>query len=176
MGINCWALTFEGIISKSKTSFTFLNKSDNQTYQVTGASPLIATYLAKLSDGDFVSVDGSRDVDQSILTVNSINYVGLKSLIGTWYGNNDFCYVFKNNTDFSSSRRSGRRCAPTNDFSYTYLLNPDSRSQSWVMLVSGEYQSYVGVLKIINAASARLLLYNSESGEVMNSLNLTRMK
>lgn len=176
VGVNCWALTFEGTISKTKTSVAFLNKSDNKRYDLTSGTPLIATYIAKLSDGDFVSVDGSRDVVESRLTINSINYVGLKSLIGTWYGDNDFCYNFMNNTDFNVSRRSGRRCMPTSDFTYTYLLNPDSRNQGWVMLVSGEYRSFVGDLKIVSASTARLQLYDSETGEVMSSLNLTRMK
>lgn len=173
-GVNCWALTFEGKISKTKTSFLFLNKSDNKNYHITGATPIIATYLAKLSDGDFVSVDGSRNVIESVITVASINYVGLKSLLGTWYGDDNFCYTFVNNTDFNLSRRSGRSCIPANNLTYTYILNPDSRSQGWVMLVAGEYASYVGDLKINNSSTARLELYDSETGEILRALNLTR--
>jgi hypothetical protein len=172
-GVNCWALTFEGTISKTKTSFSFLNKSDNKKYQLTGSTPIISTYLAKLSEGDFVSVDGSRDVVQSVITVGSINYVGLKSLIGTWYGDDNYCYTFHSNTDFTLSQRSGRKCIPTS-LSYTYLLNPDSRSQGWVMLVAGEYGSYLGDLKMINAAAARLDLYANETGDILRVLNLTR--
>lgn len=176
VGLSCSALTFDGTISKSRTGISFVNRTDKKKYQLTGATPIISTHLAKLSDGDFLSVDGSRDLNSLLLTVNSINYVGLKSLIGTWYGDDSYCYNFANNTDFSISHRSGRRCLPSQDLSYTYLLNPDAQTSSWTMLVSGEYGSYVGDLKVNGPVSVSIELYDSESGEVLRHLNLTRAK
>ena len=89
LSLSSWALTYDGDISKTKTSLTFVSKTDSKKFQLTGATPLISTYLNKLSDGDFISVDGSKDSVLGKITVNSINYVGLKSLHGTWYGDDN---------------------------------------------------------------------------------------
>ncbi len=166
------ATTFEGRLTKSKSQILFSDSGLNKLYTLTGASPMISTYLNKLSEGDFISVEGSKNAADTILMVNSINYVGLGILLGTWVGDDSYCYTFSSYTQFLIFRRVDKRCLPTYSPNYTYFLNPTNGS--WVMLLSGERGSYVGDLIINNPKDIEIELYDSETGDILRNIHLRK--
>jgi hypothetical protein len=161
------ALQMEGDITQLNGRKYISVKSENKNYLLTGATPIMATYINKLSEGDFVSVDGHRATNQTAISVNSINYVGLKDLLGTWSDDDENCYVFSSYTDFTVSES----CNLRNETEYTYLINP--HSQQWVMLVAGRFDSYVGDFEIVSKKVVQIDLYNS-AGRIVRNLKLKK--
>ena len=171
---SAFALQFDGDIVRVGTKNHIFLKSDNKKYILSGSSPIIAMHLTRLNEGDFISVEGKKTANFTTLTVDSINYVGLRDLLGTWTSDDSsFCYHFNTHTDFSISSQIGEECLPSETGFYTYLINP--HSQQWVMLVAGQHKSYVGDVNIVGKKNVEIDLYNSETGVVVRHLNLKKL-
>lgn len=168
------AAIYEGDVQKSRNSTYIVNKADNKRYLLVNATSLLAVHLGKLTSGDFVSVEGTRNTAQNTITVKSINYVGLRSMLGSWVGNEPYCYNFVNYNLFTVTRKVNERCTEDIASEYTYLVNP--HVQAWVVLVSGEYNSYVGDIHLLNSQSLEIDLYDSESGAILRQLSLRKYK
>lgn len=171
--LNTMALSFEGRVSKSKSRISFFDITNDKNYKLVGSTSIISKYLKKLSDGDFISIDGTKSEQLNTLTVNSVNYFGLKTLLGTWIGDDAFCYNFTSFTEFSISQSiSGEKCAPVFEPTYTYFVNPSTTS--WVMLLAGERGSYVGDLLINSPKDIQIQLYDSETGDILRKIYLRK--
>ena len=167
------ATRYDGRMNKTKNQIFFIDEVSHQSYSVTGSTPIISTYLNKLSPGDFISIEGSLNINLTILTINSVNYIGLKALLGTWTGDDLYCYNFSSFTEFSISHfGQGKKCFPADAPSYTYFVNPTT--SSWVMLLAGDRGSYVGELKINNPKDIEIELYDSETGDILRSIHLRK--
>ena len=112
--------------------------------------------------------------DQTAININSVNYIGLKSLIGTWYADTATCFHFLTYTDFTISRRIGNNCVSQQNVNYTYIINPSTLT--WVILISGERGSYVGDVSFVNTKNVQLDLYDSDSGAIVRQLYLQKKK
>lgn len=172
----CFATSYEGIVSKKKSKVTLFNEANGEAYVLDSSSPTVINYLSKLTSGDYISLDGTLNEKKKSLTVNSISYMGLKSLLGLWVGDDSHCYNFINFTEFViSTRARGNKCAPpvaAPGFIYTYTVNPTSNT--WTLLISGERSSFIGDLKFKNSSDAQIELFDSETGDTLRSLNLKR--
>ncbi len=167
------ALSFEGNVSRTKAHLKFNDLIQRKSYALNASSALISTYINKLSDGDFISLEGIRDEKQTILTVSSVNYIGLSLLIGTWLGDDQYCYNFMSYTEFSVSYRGvGKKCGAATAPNYTYFINPSTNA--WVMLLAGERGSYVGDLIINSPKHIEIQLYDSETGDILRKIILRK--
>lgn len=167
------ALSFEGNVTKIKSQLKLFDQAQNKSYSLYASTALVSTYINKLSDGDFISLEGHRDENRTVLTVNSVNYIGLSALLGTWIGDDLYCYTFMSFTEFSVSYRGvGEKCLPNGSPNYTYFINPSTTS--WVMLLAGERGSYVGDLIINNAKDIEIQLYDSETGDILRKIRLRK--
>lgn len=172
-GLNTMALSYEGKILKSNSQLLFLDINDRNSYSLVGATAIITTYLNKLSVNDFISIDGTKNELQKTLTVQSVNYIGLSALLGSWFGDDFHCYNFTSFTEFSISRRSfGKKCLPSITPSYAYFVNPTANS--WVMLLAGDRGSYVGDLTIIGPKDIEIKLYDSETSDILRKIRLRK--
>jgi hypothetical protein len=168
------AAIYEGDVQKTRSQTYIVNKADNKKYLLVNSTSLLGVHLAKLNTGDFISVEGTGNTSQKTITVKSINYVGLRNLIGSWVSNEPYCYNFVNHNLFTVTRKINERCTQELASEYTYLVNP--HAQSWVVLVSGEYNSYVGDIHLLNNQSLEIDLYDSESGAILRQLSLRKYK
>lgn len=168
------AAIYEGDVQKSRTSTYITNKADNKKYLLVNSTPILGIHLNKMTTGDFISVEGVRNAAQNTITVKSINYVGLHSLTGSWVSNEPYCYNFVNHNLFTVTRKINERCTEELASEYTYLINP--HAQGWVVLVSGEYNSYVGDIHLLNKQSLEIDLYDSETGAILRQLSLRKYK
>jgi hypothetical protein len=172
--LTSFANTFDGLISKTKSKILFVDNLKKQSYTLIGSTAIISTYLEKLSDGDFISFEGAINTAQTILTVNSVNYVGLSALLGSWVDGKSYCYNFSSFTEFSVTQKViGRKCTAGLTPNYTYIISPTSGS--WVILISGERGGgYVGDLKFISPREIEIQLYDSETGDILSYLQLRK--
>jgi hypothetical protein len=168
------AAIYEGDVHKSRNSIYITNKADNKKYLLVNSTAILDVHLNKLTSGDFASIEGVKNTTQNTITVKSINYVGLRRLLGSWVGNEPYCYNFVNYNLFTVTRKVGERCTDDLASEYTYLINPDT--QAWVVLISGEYNSYVGDVHLLNRESLEIDLYDSESGAILRQLSLRKYK
>lgn len=174
LGLNSFATNYRGVIARKKNRLIFKNYVDNKSYVLVPSNPLISTYLDKLSYGDYVSFDGLKDRSQQAeLTVNALNYIGLKSLLGVWAGDDSYCYSFINFTEFTISPRLKKsKCAASFSPTHTYILSPTSNT--WAILISGSQTSYIGDLKFENASTVQIELFDSETGAIIKTLRLKK--
>lgn len=167
------ALQFDGdIVRVSGKNYIYL-KSENKKYLLTGASPIVSMHLTKLNDGDFVSVEANKTANFTAMKVTTINYVGLRDLLGTWTAEDQFCFTFNSHTDFSISTQIGNTCLINQIDDYTYFINPNSRQ--WVMLVAGKFNRLIGDLSIVGKRNVEIDLYNSETGAIVRHLSLKKI-
>ena len=169
-----FAITFDGLIAKTKTKTLFVDNINKKSYTLSGKTPIISTYLAKLSDGDFISIEGLKNTDQTILTISSVNYIGLNALLGTWLDDKSNCYNFSSFTELSVTKKAiGSECGSGPTPNFTYIINP--ASTSWVVLISGEMGGgYIGDLKFISPREIQIQLYDSETGDILSYLHLRK--
>lgn len=167
------AANYSGKIVRSGGRVQFLDDADKQTYLLASATPLVASYLNKLSNGDFLSFDGTKNYAQGSLTIKSVNYIGLAELIGTWFGDDSHCYIFHSFTEFSVARKIGNRCLAVNKPGYTYVLNPSN--ENWVIIISAQHGgNYIGELSIASPSEAEIHLYDPETGDILRFVNLRK--
>ena len=167
-----FSLQFDGDVVRDSGKIYILVKAESKKYILNGTTPIVVTYLNKLNNGDFVSIEANKNSDMTAMNVDSINYVGLHDLLGTWSGDDNRCYNFSTHTAFTVSNKLGNVCLTLNSTDYTYLINPNSKQ--WVMLVAGQFNSYVGDVDIISKQNVEIDLYNSDTGTVVRRLVLKK--
>lgn len=167
------AATYSGKISISQKHIVFSDPQEQRDYIVKSATPLIATHINKLSDGDFISFDGVKNYADRSVTISSFNYVGLKGLVGTWFGDDNYCYTFHTFTEFSISRKFGDTCLTPSRPNYTYVLSPTSGS--WVIIISATHGgNYLGEIHFYDKSDVGFYLYDPESGDILRSIRLRK--
>ncbi len=173
LSLDSMALSYEGNVSRAKTHLKFNDPVQRKTYALNASTALISTYINKLSDGDFISLEGYRDEKQTVLTVSSVNYIGLSVLLGTWFGDDLYCYTFVSYTEFTIAYRGvAKKCPTSTAPTYTYFVNPSTTS--WVMLLAGDRGSYVGDLIINSTKDIEIQLYDSETGDILRKIHLRK--
>lgn len=167
------AATIEGRVVFHSLKPLLNDIADNKQYTLVGSTKITEDVLKKLRHGDFISVEGQKIKNGTAINVESINYVGLKSLLGVWLGDDNHCYTFGSFTEFSISPLvNGKKCTVSTSPTYTYIASPSI--QSWLLLISGQRNIYVGDLKFISPRDAQIQLFDSETGDILRTLRLRR--
>lgn len=169
------AALYEGKVEKIKNRFYFTGSKDPKKLILSATSPIVATYLNKLSDGDFISIEANRIQSSETLMVKSINYVGLQQMLGTWITEDTgHCYVFSSYTEFSIARRFGNTCITMDEDIYNYFVSPSTKQ--WILLIAGENDSYVGDIQVSALNRMEIKLYDSDNGSILRRLSLRKIE
>ena len=168
------ATQFEGHVIKLKNKLYFSDGKDPRKYVLSGSTPLLTIYINKLDDGDFVSIEAAKTSGNDTLVVQSINYVGLQEIIGTWITSDmQDCYIFTSYTEFHIASRINGRCVSDGDEVYNYFVNPSTKQ--WIVLIAGQNDSYVGDIELSYLNRIEIKLYNSEDGTILRQLSLRKI-
>jgi len=168
--------SFTGTVVIEKGRMLLAPAQSHQKLVISPINPEIKLQLSKLKSGDFLSIEGVMDDKQSVLYVNSVNYVGLKDLIGNWVGDDEYCYQFidfyvmsiynkndKNKCDFAINSLARE---------FSYFINP--AYPDWSALLSDNDSSYLMDLTLDSKNSAQLSLYDSQSGDIIRQIRIRR--
>ena len=168
--------TFSGTISIDKGHTYLIAETGRVKFVLSPMNKEIQSQVSRLKSGDFLSFEGYIDQENTILYVISVNYVGLKDLIGNWVGDDEYCYKFKNfNTLSIFSKADNKKC----DFSVNFLTREfsyftNASDLNWSVLLSDNDDSYLMDLTLNSKNSAELSLYDSRSGDILRHIRLRR--
>jgi hypothetical protein len=172
LSLSSLAMPFNGLINKSSINgYTLSLSSTSQVFKLATATARISEQLNKMSVGDLISIEADI-ANSTTLKVNAINYVGLKNLIGIWYGNDNFCYSFESFTEMILLKRVGSQCLSSLETVYTYTLSPNSKA--WDLIVASDMSSFIGDIKFTTSKVANITLFDSETGEIVKVVRLVK--
>jgi hypothetical protein len=171
-----WALNFEGTLTTFNKKLAIKDAGSPQKYYLAFINNEIQSQISKLKPSDFISLEGILDEKTETLTAFSLNYVGLKDLLGRWKGNDDFCYAFTSFTDIIIYNKTEHsKCTyQKSDIirEFTYTINPASKD--WLALLAGETENYVMDIIVYSKKSVDLSLYDPNSGYILKEISLRK--
>ncbi len=139
--------------------------------------------IDRLGAGDYVSVTATVDEHNSNhIHVNSVNYVGLKTLLGTWKSEINLCYEFTGFTTFYvytpnnkglCIRQSIKTPAKPQTNKYNFFINPDI--DTWNLLISSPDNNFVGELMIHDENNIEIQLFDNQTDAVLDAIVLRRL-
>ncbi|MDG0818237.1 hypothetical protein [Bdellovibrio svalbardensis] len=137
--------------------------------------------LEKLSPGDSLTASGLIDKVACVAVVESVDYVGLKRMLGTWLSKegliavHDFNTLFfypQTKTDFKRVFEKPADFTIGKSIRYKYSVTP-SEGKEWVMFLSDAKSTTFATIQFSKEV-AIMKLYDSDSGAVTKTLILTR--
>lgn len=169
------AQAFSGFLSKKGDEFYFTPKSSSLFYTVVPMNFDVQESLTRLENGDFVSGNGSLDTINKKISVHSIDYVGLRKLLGPWIGT-DGTMVFK---DFSTMRFTPRFRDIKLDThlagyqkEFRYSVSPKDGNE-WALFLSDDSNTTFATVKFTKKKII-MKIFESESGNIVRTLKLER--
>lgn len=158
---------------------TYLIVTKNQiAYTLAFTSSVSEQQVKRLGNGDFVSVTADfSSTSRSLINVSSVDYVGLKIILGTWRSEANLCYEFATFTRlYVFSPDTNDKCLRGNDpdefDKYNYFINPDTGA--WNMLLSNSDSEFFAELKLTSDTKIEIELFDAQSDANLGTLVLRR--
>lgn len=172
-----FATDYDGIVTRYKSKLAIVESKSQKTLVFTFKNLEIQSQIKNLSPGDYISFEGVRSSTETSISITSLNYIGLKALIGNWSGNDNFCYEIINFNEMYVFKREKARCdfklrTSLNSRYLTYTINPTVGA--WLALISDDVNSYVAEVRFKSSVSASLSLYDSDSGDILKTIVLKK--
>lgn len=153
----------QGFIKKSGNKRILISTAtDNSTeYELVINNQDTLKTILKLSNSDFIS--GSGSFKSKKLSLESIDFIGLNKLIGSWK-NKDKVYNFKNYTDlqvfnFNSSNGTTPQLRKIN---YKYSIAP-YEEEGWAMFLTANNQNYFTVIQL-DETNLKIIVFDPNTG------------
>ncbi|WP_291516213.1 hypothetical protein [Bdellovibrio sp. ArHS] len=136
-----------------------------------------AMSVRKLSTGDTLTASGLLDTETCIASIESVDYVGLKKLLGYWYTQEGIITV----SDFNSLSfypinmkdfQNGKDLSQIDPITYRYSLTP-SDGKEWVLFLSDSTSTLFATI-FFNKNNATMRIYDSENGDIVKTLRLSK--
>ncbi|WP_413557199.1 hypothetical protein [Bdellovibrio sp. HCB209] len=149
-------------------------------YLVASNNEAALNALVKLAAGDVVNATGMKNPGECTVAIDSVDYVGLRRMLGSWYSRDAVITVSDFNSmkfypaqEVSSSKDKTYAQISKNAVEYNYSLIPGS-GKEWVMFLSDSKSTAFGTIQF-NRGSAVMKVFNSETGELNKTYILYRM-
>ena len=128
--------------------------------------------LQKLQPGDYLSGTGILDTEKATLVLDSIETVGLRSLLGRWQSADGQVFEFQ---DFDSLYHYASRfmtaSTRSNGRELSYSLAPDSAVNRWSIFLTDHTTVLIGSVEFAGR-SIELILMNPQNGQIVERLEL----
>lgn len=166
---------FSGYLTKRGGDYYFTPKSSELYYKIVPLAFSVQDSLNRLENGDFISGNGSLDTINKKLSIESVDYVGLRKLLGPWVGT-EGTMVFK---DFSTMRFTPRFREIKMDSRLTnyqkefrYSISP-SDGNEWALFLSDDKSTTFATVEFTKN-KVIMKIFESESGKIVRTLKLER--
>jgi hypothetical protein len=190
--VNCLALAapksseknvkmFSGLLSK-KNQISYLSLgSDSEKFALKFNDSITQLIIDRLVTGDYLSVQAdTSDIENMSLKIISINFIGLKALLGSWIGDDNVCYEFTSFTSFIIYNTNSKgvcvlpatNAGPSVSRKMSFVVLPDD--QNWFLLISNKTTQYAAELLLKNSKTVQLNLFDEENGDIISKVVLRR--
>lgn len=165
-------IKFSGKVIRVGADVYVVEENSKKNYTLYSADPEIREHINLLSQGDFIEGVASSIAAPRIF-VESIDFVGLKKILGTWKTNKrvfdfkDFNLLSIWSFDFTNDFFSRKK-------NYTYSIIP-GEGPDWQVFVADENQVVVGSLDFVDNI-AILTIYDTKTGLSREVITLEKIK
>lgn len=153
-------------------------ESQPRQIRIVARTEAVKDVLEKLSTGDFLSGGFEYDTNNRLYWLDTVESVGLRSLLGSWYEEGTlFRFESFNRLRVLSSVASlegGIFSSRIYSKDFNYSLSPSSGDRAWIAFLSDRQSTYYSTLENF-ALSIRIKMYDADSGKLMKVHNLTRL-
>ncbi len=176
-------LTFRGKIERINNESYLSESRSKLSLKIDYFNDISKQQIDRLGAGDYVSVTATvNEHNPNHIYVNSVDYVGLKTLLGTWKSETNLCYEFTGFTTFyvytpnskgQCVRQNTKTPAKPQANKYNFFINPDI--DTWNLLISSRDNSFVGELMIHDEDNIEIQLFDNQTDAVLDSIVLRRL-
>lgn len=150
---------------------------DNRLFRVTSTRTDARLTLSRLTNGDEITAHAEIDSEKAVMNIESIDFVGLKKIIGLWNTQGSSGLMnFRNYSDlnvYSLAQQNGGGGLTTTQKKFKYTVTPAAGPQ-WVLFLSDEMRTQMGTLDLTDGM-ATIQLFDGQTGAVTQTLKLHRM-
>jgi hypothetical protein len=174
-----------GVLSQEGTQLFISGDTFCSRYVVQASSMEVLLHIKKLNPGDEITASGDKNLIDCSVVLETIDYVGLRRLLGMWLSNEALIKVkdFKSLSFYPLERASSLGSTfrpyglstpsePATAVDYTYSLTP-SEGKEWVLFLSDSTKTLFATISL-SKGSALMKIYDSESGVVLKTLRMTK--
>lgn len=160
------AVSLKGYVWITVTGqYTFIDLQTLRSFPVKAANKNVKDALLKLTDFDTITGIGSLNEKDEALTIEAIDFVSLRRLLGQWKGD-------KATVHFQTSSKVVFK-SDNQETLYHYAIAP-SVDESWRLLLTDDSSVVLGRVTLRYQA-AELELYNPQTGEIDKRLYLQKV-
>lgn len=167
-----------GVVSYEKNQLYITGDAFCSRYSLTAQTFEAFAHLKKLSVGDEITATGDKNLVDCSVSIASIDYVGLRRLLGMWLSSEalikvkDFKTLSFYPLDHSPTGTMGVTAISPYPVDYVYSLTP-SEGKEWVLFLSDSKKTLFATISV-SKGSAIMRIYDSENGTVIKTLRLTK--
>lgn len=180
LGFSSMALSAQQITGKvERIQYSaYLQTSAPQSchkYRIEANSEEAAGNIEKLSTGDALTASGVYDNRACRVLIDSVDYVGLKDLLGLWYNDDGYVHVhnFTTISVHSIQFRKIKAGEKVNTVDFRYSVTPSSGNE-WVVFLSTPKSTTFATVNL-KKTSATVKIFDSENGSIVQTINLKKM-
>lgn len=179
-----WAVAVQPVVGtiERKGQDILLKSNDACSfYRIDSKSSDAQETLEKLATGDSLTASGLFDKETCVAVIESVDYVGLKRMLGNWISKEGLISVHDFNTlsfypetksDLKLLQKKSSDFSITKPMQYKYSVTP-SEGKVWVMFLSDAESTTFSTIQF-NKDLAIMKLFDSDNGKVTKTLILTR--
>lgn len=166
---------FSGYMTKKGSDYYFTPKSSELFYKISALTWDVQDSLDRLESGDFIAGNGTMDTTNKKLSVESVDYVGLRKLLGPWVGT-EGTIVFKDfsNMGFTPRFRDIKLDSRLTNYQkeFRYSVTP-SDGNEWGLFLSDDKSTTFATVEFAKN-KVIMKIFESESGKIVRTLKLER--
>jgi hypothetical protein len=155
---------FKGKITITDKSYSIFDEYTEQEYKIFTRTRSIFQTIIQLENGDYISGSAFMDPEGKLL-ITSIDFVGLKRLLGIWSGKNHIMNFDSISNMSIWNFEKGVNWKYWGPFSYSYSITPDDEGK-WKIFFSDDKNVILALLHCVDSNHITISTYDSNDGSV----------
>ncbi len=167
--------SFSGSLTKKGQNYYFTPKSSELFYKINSPSDIVLDSLNRLENGDFIIGNGTLDTTNKKINIESIDYVGLRKLLGPWNGaHGSMNFKDYSTMSFTPYLRDTKLVEKITGHQkeFRYSISPNDGNE-WALFISDDKNTSFATVEFIKKR-VLIKIFESESGKILRTFKLER--